>query len=119
MFDGSTSDVEVQLEHYQSQRATVLSLATDAYQWSELLKRRLEEATKAARDVQTVLDYSASLEFLETKMNEVRAEEQKVLEVFFRRERRWILSIQYDQLGPDVEKVRIFVACCTYVNQSS
>lgn len=107
MFDGPISDVEVRLEKYQSQRATVSSLATDTYDWTKVLIKRVQEASKAAEDARTVLDYSGSLDFLKTKVEQVKEEERVVLEVCSRRERRWNLSILFSQLEPDVEKVNI------------
>ena len=111
MFDGPISDVEVRLEKYQFQRATTSSLATDTYNWSEVLIKRLQEASQSAENARTVLDYSTSLEFLKTKVEQVRTEEREILEVCSRRERRWNLSILFSQFEPDVEKVIIH---CNY-----
>ena len=52
-----------------------------------------------------IADYSDAIMYLETRVEGVRRDVGVANQVCERRERLWNLSIQFNQLGPDVDEV--------------
>ena len=71
---------------------------------------RLDVATKSAESAGTSVDYSSAVTSIEQRQEETKSLEEKVREVCHKREKRWRLSIQLDQLGPNVDKVSLLYA---------
>ena len=68
--------------------------------------KRLNDATKSAESAGSSVDYSSAVASIEQRLEEAKTLEEKVREVCLKREKRWRLSIQLDQLGPDIDKVQ-------------
>ena len=68
--------------------------------------RRLKDAEKSAKSAGSNVNYSAAESGIERRLEEGRAVEWKVREICLRREKRWKLALQFNQMEPSVDKVR-------------
>lgn len=67
--------------------------------------RRLEDAEKSAKSAGSSVSYSSVMESIERRLEEGKSLEWKVREVCLKREKRWKLALQFNQLEPNVDKV--------------
>ena len=84
--------------------------ADDALSSGVVLINRLEDASRSSRaGTNSPVNYSAALAGLREKLERLRGERGEVDEVCDRRERRWSLKIQLNQLKEDVHKVSVHI----------
>jgi hypothetical protein len=71
--------------------------------------RRLRDAEKSAKSAGSSMSYSGAVEGIERRLEEGRAVEWKVREECLKREKRWKLALQFNQLEPNVDKVHVLL----------
>lgn len=107
-FIGSTNDVEPHLSSFLTSWSKVRSQSSTTFGCATDLVRRLKDTEKSAKSAGLALDYSIARESIEGRLEEVKVVEKKVTEICLKREKRWKLSLQFDQLGPSVDKVGLY-----------
>ncbi len=117
------SDLETHLSKYSAQHTLALSLSTETYtlvdSLLQLLKNGAKVKSQSTADIGgnakvhlQNIDYSSAIVYLETRIESVRQDVGVACTVCERRVSLWNLSIQFNQLEPDVDKVSNF---CGYV----
>ena len=106
----STSDLELSLSKYSAQHTLASSIATETYTRVDSLLKLLKTGSKVKEDLEQdtkvdILDFSDAVTYLETRVEGVRRDVGVAREMCERRERLWNLSIQFNQLEPDVDEV--------------
>lgn len=104
-FNGATSDIEPRLSEFLSSWSKVRSESSDAFTCCQNLITRLNDAAKSAKSARSSVNYSTVEESIKQRLEEAKAEEWTVREVCLRREKRWRLTIQLNQLDPSVKQV--------------
>ena len=106
-FNGSTSDVEPRLTSFLASWSKVRSESSAAFECCRDLMRRLKDAEKSAKSAGSSVKYSSAEESIERRLEEAKGVEWKVREICLKREERWKLALQFNQLEPDVDKVTL------------
>ena len=104
-FNGSTSDVEPRLSSFLASWSKVCSESSVVFECCQDLVKRLKDAEKSAKSARSSVNYSSAEESIEHRLEEGKAVEWKVREICLKREKRWKLTLQFNQLGPNVDKV--------------
>ncbi len=108
-----TSDLELHLSKYTTQYNLASSVARETHTLVESLLELLKNGTKV-KDQSSAekspsrknnINYSSAIAYLETRITSLRQEVGVASNVCERRMRLWNLSIQFNQLGPDFDKV--------------
>lgn len=76
--------------------------------------RRLKDAEKSAKSASSGVNYSSAEESIEQRLEEGKAMEWKVREICLKREKRWKLALQFNQLAPSVDKVTLTALDCVH-----
>ena len=104
-FEGTASDVEPHLSAFLTLWSKVRCEFSEACSCCQELIKRLNDASRSAESAGSSVNYSSAEESIRQCLEEAKVLEEKVREVCVKRERRWNLSIQLEQLGPSVDKV--------------
>ena len=114
----STSDLELHHSKFSTQHTQAANNAVSTYTLTHSLLQLLREGSKVSDSGSRVegqsglsTDYSSAIRYLEKRLETVRNEVGVAREVCGRREQLWNLSIQFNHLEPDVDKVRRHFTC--------
>lgn len=111
-----TSDLEIHFSKYSTQHNLASSVATETYNLVDVLLQLLKNSTKVKdqsssepKQKGNILntDYLSAIAYIEKRVENVRQEVGVASVVCERRVRLWNLSIQFNQLEPDVDKVSL------------
>ena len=104
-FNGSTNEIEPRLSSFLASWSKVRSESSAAFGCCQDLVRRLRDAEKSAKSAGSSVIYSSAVESIERRLEEGKTIEWKVREICLKREKRWKLALQFNQLEPSVDKV--------------
>ncbi len=93
------------LLEFQMQCTRTRKLLSDARQQCLELVEQLNRAAESAKEVESFVGYQSEEDYLQTRMEAVNEEEERVWSLCAQRERRWSLALKLNQFEPDVEKV--------------